>query len=88
VLSIDKDYFRLRKPTERRVYELARKHCGNQLVWKISLDKLKDKIGSNSPLNKLRFNLNKISKTNHLPEYNLSIDDDVVVFTRKEGLPI
>jgi plasmid replication initiation protein len=85
VLSIDKDYFSLRKPTERRVYELARKHCGNQSVWKISLDKLKDKIGSNSPLNKLRFNLNKISKTNHLPEYNLSIDDDVVVFTRKEA---
>lgn len=84
VLSIDKDYFRLRKPTERRLYELARKHCGNQMVWKISLDKLKDKIGSNSPLNKLRFNLNKISETNHLPEYNLSLDDDVVVFTRKE----
>ena len=84
VLSIDKDYFSLRKPTERRLYELARKHCGNQMIWKISLDKLKNKIGSNSPLNKLRFNLNKISETNHLPEYNLSLDDDIVVFTRKE----
>ncbi|SHN92725.1 hypothetical protein BHECKSOX_1323 [Bathymodiolus heckerae thiotrophic gill symbiont] len=38
VLTIDKDYFRLRKPTERRLYELARKHCGNQVVWKIKLD--------------------------------------------------
>lgn len=85
VLSIDKDYFRLRKPTERRLYELARKHCGNQLSWRISLDKLKDKIGSNSPLNKLRFNLNKIAETNHLPEYNITIEEDVVMFSRKES---
>jgi plasmid replication initiation protein len=84
VLSIDRDYFSLRKPTERRLYELARKHCGNQPIWKISLDKLKDKIGSNSPINKLRFNLKKIVTTNHLPEYNIAIEDDVVIFTRKE----
>jgi len=84
VLSIDKDYFKLRKPTERRLYEIARKHCGNQVVWKISLDKLKDKIGSNSPLNKLRFNINKVAETNHLPEYNISMNDDIVMFTRKE----
>lgn len=84
VLSIDRDYFRLRKPTERRLYELARKHCGNQVAWKIGLDKLKDKIGSNSPLNKLRFNINKLAETNHLPEYNISMEDDIVMFTRKE----
>jgi len=84
VLSIDKDYFKLRKPTERRLYEIARKHCGNQVVWKISLDKLKDKIGSNSPLNKLRFNINKVAENNHLPEYNISMKDDIVMFTRKE----
>lgn len=84
VLSIDKDYFRLRKPTERRLYELARKHCGNQVTWKIGLDKLKDKIGSNSPLSKLRFNINKLAETNHLPEYNISMVDDVVMFSRKE----
>ena len=84
VLSIDKEYFNLRKPTNRRLYELARKHCGNQVMWKIGLDKLKDKIGSNSELKKLRFNLKKLIETNHLPEYNISMDDDVVMFTRKE----
>ena len=30
VLTLSRDYFRLRKPLERRVYELARKHCGRQ----------------------------------------------------------
>jgi plasmid replication initiation protein len=84
VLSIDKEYFKLRKPTDRRLYELARKHCGNQVVWKIGLDKLKDKIGSNSELKKLRFNIKKLTETNHLPEYNISMDDDIVMFTRKE----
>jgi plasmid replication initiation protein len=34
VLTIDPEYFRLKKPTERRLYELARKHCGNQVAWK------------------------------------------------------
>lgn len=84
VLSIDKDYFRLRKPTERRLYELARKHCGNQVAWSIKLENLKLKLGITSPTRTLRFNLNQIAKTNHLPEYNISIEDDVVIFSRKE----
>lgn len=84
VLSIDKDYFSLRKPTERRIYELARKHCGNQTAWKIKLENLKLKLGITSPTRTLRFNINKIVQTNHLPEYNISIEDDVVIFSRKE----
>ena len=83
VLSIDKDYFRLRKPTERRVYELARKHCGNQVIWKIKLENLKEKIGTVTTIRKLRFNINKLAETNHLPEYNISMEGDVVTFTRK-----
>jgi len=83
VLSIDRDYFKLRKPTDRRLYELARKHCGNQATWKIGLDKLKEKIGSNAPLRRLRFNINKMTESNHLPEYNIAMDNDVVTFTRK-----
>ncbi|MDF1583647.1 MAG: replication initiator protein A [Methyloprofundus sp.] len=84
VLTIDKDYFRLRKPTERRLYELARKHCGNQVTWKISLQNLKDKLGVTSQLKLFRFNIKKITETNHLPEYNISMKDDIVMFTRKE----
>lgn len=84
VLTIDKDYFRLRKPTERRLYELARKHCGNQMAWKISLQNLKDKLGVTSQMKLFRFNIKAIAETNHLPEYNISIEDDVVLFSRKE----
>ena len=30
VLTLSPKYFRLRRPIERRIYELARKHCGNK----------------------------------------------------------
>jgi plasmid replication initiation protein len=82
VLTIDKDYFRLRKPTERRLYELARKHCGNQTAWKISLQNLKEKLGVTSQMKLFRFNIKSISESNHLPEYNISMEDDVVLFSR------
>ena len=46
VLTLHRDYFRLRKPLERRIYELARKHCGKQRSWKIGLQRLQEKCGS------------------------------------------
>lgn len=83
VLTIDREYFRLKKPTDRRLYELARKHCGNQNIWKISLNNLKKKLGTVSPIRTLRFNMKKLVESNHLPEYNISITEDIVTFTRK-----
>jgi plasmid replication initiation protein len=40
VLTLSRDYFRLRRPLERRLYELARKHCGRQPEWRVSVDTL------------------------------------------------
>ena len=54
VLTIHKDYFRLRKPLERRLYELARKHCGHQAKFPIGLGLLREKIGSHSILREFR----------------------------------
>ena len=48
VLTLHRDYFRLRKPLERRIYELARKHCGKKDEFAISLEVLKKKCGSAS----------------------------------------
>ncbi|WP_198400932.1 MULTISPECIES: replication initiator protein A [Neisseria] len=33
VKPISTDYFRLRKPLDRRIYELCAKHCGKQNKW-------------------------------------------------------
>ena len=46
VLPISRDYFRLRRPLDRRVYEVGRKHCGGQDKWRISIDKLQRRTGS------------------------------------------
>jgi plasmid replication initiation protein len=88
VLTINRDYFRLRKPLERRLYELARKHCGKQPSWPIGLENLKDKCGSRSTLEKFRWQIKEIIKKdctdNHFPDYLIALDDaDKVTFTNR-----
>jgi len=89
LLTINRNYFRLRKPLERRIYELVRKHCGDQPEWKIGLKTLHKKIGTTAPIRKLRFQIRELIKTNHLPDYSVSMADDVVRFTpRRVRTPV
>jgi hypothetical protein len=87
VLSISRDYFRLRKPIERRIYEIARKHCGQQQRdWKIGMKNLHKKVGSTATLSKFKFILNHIIKYNHLPDYGIRTEgNNVVFFLSKEN---
>lgn len=87
VLTINRDYFRLRKSTERRVYEIARKHCGNKPAWKISLEKLYQKSGALSEIKHFRAAIRKIAEHNHLPDYTVhhSKDDDSVTFYNRNS---
>ena len=81
VISISSDYFRLRRPLERRIYEIARKHCGHQPRWQINLKKLQEKTGSSSPLKKFRLNIRQIIKENETPFYHMEItENDLVIF--------
>jgi plasmid replication initiation protein len=85
VVSISEDYFRLRRPLERRIYEIARKHCGSQKRWHINLAKLQDKTGSNAPLKKFRLNIRQIIEGDHLPFYRLELtSDDLVIFRPRQ----
>lgn len=72
VLTLSRDYFRLRKPLERRIYELARKHCGKQPAWRASVDTLLKKSGSASPRRVFRAMLREMIAADHLPDYHLS----------------
>lgn len=85
VLTLHRDYFRLRKPIERRVYELARKHCGQQESWKCSLELLHKKSGSKSTLREFRRALRHLADHDHLPDYRTSLDEDgnMVTFTNR-----
>ena len=87
VLTIHRDYFLLRKPIERRLYEIARKHCGKQNYWSISLTPLMDKVGSTGTLRRFRYNMHQIAKDNHLPDYSINIkDDDKVTFYNRNPI--
>ena len=87
VLTLHRDYFRLRKPLERRMYELARKHCGQQRSWSISLQILQKKCGSNSTEKEFRRLVRTIAEQDqehhHLPGYAVTMDDDLVTFTNR-----
>ena len=72
VLTLSRDYFRLRKPLERRIYELARKHCGRQEGWRVSVDTLLKKSGSASPRRVFRKMLRDMIEADHLPDYVMS----------------
>ncbi|MDD4616405.1 MAG: replication initiator protein A [Alphaproteobacteria bacterium] len=76
VLTLHPDYFRLRKPLERRIYELARKHCGKQPSWQISLGTLLKKSGSQSPEKRFRQMVKHLARYDHLPDYHVTFDED------------
>ena len=74
VLTLSRAYFELRKPLERRVYEIARKHCGSQKAWKIGLETLLKKSGSASPRRVFRKMIRDMVAENHLPDYEIDLD--------------
>jgi plasmid replication initiation protein len=87
VLTLSRDYFRLRKPLERRVYELGRKHCGRQVGWTVSVDTLLKKSGSASPRRVFRKMLRDMIAAGHLPDYDLEeLEGDLIRFTPKGGM--
>jgi plasmid replication initiation protein len=85
VLTIHRNYFRLRKPLERRLYELARKHCGKQAAWSIGLELLREKCGAHSHIRSFRSQAINIAASDVLPEYRMLYDrekDQVTFYIR------
>ena len=78
VLTISRDYFRLRKPLERRLYELCRRHCGSQSRWQIGLDKLQAKCGAAGTSRRFRSSIRQAISDDRLPDYTLTMRDDVL----------
>jgi len=88
VLTLNRLYFRLRKPLERRLYEIARKHCGwpgKAVIF--GLDTLQNKCGSKSTDFEFRRLIRTICEQDrthsHFPDYAVMFDDqkDQVTFT-------
>lgn len=84
VLTLSPDYFKLRKPLDRRIYELARKHCGKQPDWPVRLHLLYEKSGSRSTLREFRSHIKALAVSGALPGYNISFPaPDNLLFIRK-----
>lgn len=96
VLTYNPEYFRLRKPLERRLYDIARKMCGEKKTFRIGLEKLKDRCGSRSTPREFKRLVKAIADDDaahaHIPDYGIRLgDDEIVEFTRRktevESLP-
>jgi plasmid replication initiation protein len=90
VLTISRDYFRIRKAIDRRIYEIGRKHCGPQPQWRATIATLYEKSGSADTLSHFRSAVKVLAESNELPDYQIVFDQkgDAVTFcarTTKAG---
>lgn len=82
LLTISRDYFRLRKPLERRLYEIARKMCGQNNYWHLRLETLRGLTGSTSTPAEFKRMMKSIvddnAKHDHIPDYTFELKGDLV----------
>ncbi len=76
VLTINQRYFALSMGLKRRLYELARKHCGHQEKWVITLPKLIEKCGSVLEPRFFKPQLKKVVEDDDLPDYHIAMSFD------------
>lgn len=87
VLTLSHDYFRIRRPLDRRIYELARRHCGHQPRWRVRVKTLHEKSGSAAPLREFRRLVKALVESNELPDYRVAFDaaaDAVTFYARAQ----
>jgi Replication initiator protein A len=89
VLTLSRRYFQLAKPLERRLYEIARKHVGQQSEFRIGIEKLQAKCGSQSTLKEFKRLLQTIladdQEHDHLPDYSFTLNGSIVEIRPKSG---
>lgn len=86
ILTISDEYFRIKSSIKRRLYEIARKNCGQNRLWKMSIESLYSRVGTISDIKYLKRDLKKIAKQNDLPDYEISYDQETekVTFTKRQ----
>jgi Replication initiator protein A len=74
VLTLNRDYFRLDGGLERRIYELARKHCGSQAEMDHRNRSSAQKERFSRSLKRFRELLKRIASSDSLPDYRMIYD--------------
>lgn len=85
VVKLNPNYFCIRKAIDRRIYEIARKHCGNQGQFQITLEKLHLKTGSSASKSEFKRMFKTLVASNDLPDYSIvyDLERDMVIFSNK-----
>ena len=85
IATINPQYLKL-KPLEKRLYQLARIHCRNSQSTEFALDYFAKKVGSTHEIKRFRFEINKLCKSQPLPDFLIHYDrtEDKVRFTLRE----
>ena len=90
VLTLHPRYFRLSRPIDRRVYEIARKAVGQGDSWFFTMKTLHTKTGSKSVLPEFRRMMEPIIENDNLPDYMVVYDTekDGITFVNRKTMPI
>lgn len=85
IATINPQYLKL-KPLGKRLYQLARIHCRNSQSTEFALDYFAKKVGSTHEIKRFRFEINKLCKSQPLPDFLIHYDreEDKVRFTLRE----
>jgi plasmid replication initiation protein len=75
MLTYHNKYFEL-TPMERRLYEIARAHCGSQPGFRMNIEKLRRRLGVETPLRQFKHKLKKIIEADRIPEYGIMMRGD------------
>lgn len=87
-LTLDRKYFSISQAIARRLYEIARKHCGDQAWFKIGIELLSEKVGTTRDIVKFRSEIRNAIKEDGLIEYHIALDSNAkpnwVIFYTKD----
>ena len=80
ILSVHPDYLNLTGGIERFLYRIGRRALGHNDSWLFKLETLYKLSGIKSPFKYFTFRTRKIANENKLPELQLTVENDMVVF--------
>jgi plasmid replication initiation protein len=86
VKTLHRDYFLLRRPIDKRLYEIVKRHIGTRKKWEISTVKLHKRTGASSSIYEFRRLIEESLTSNHLPEFNMEKkpeNPEIIIFTKR-----
>ena len=85
VLAIDPAYFAIEGGLERALYRIARKHVGQQEEFRIGLETLYAKTGSDAGVREFRRMMKRIIERDRLPGYSIALSEAGSITFAKRG---